>query len=157
MEVEKGRKLGLVIRGGREYGLGIFISGIDRGSTSEQKGLSVGDQILSVNGHDFRHISHENAVEILRRSSMLNIHLRQMNKLPLPKHSSDPPRTSIKLFSSRSFSFPLFDRSFVRSFVSVELDRRRNGRANRFDGTNSKRNFVLSSPIRRKKLISAPR
>ena len=85
LAVEKGKRLGLVIRGGAEYGLGIFISGVDRSSLSEQAGLRLGDQILSVNGIDFRHRTHSEAVQILRRDSHLSIHLRQMNKLPQPK------------------------------------------------------------------------
>lgn len=102
MTVDRRRKLGLVIRGGKEFRLGIFISGIDRGSLSEQKGLLVGDQILSVNGIDFRHIYHQNAVEILRNSSQLTIHLRQMNKLPQPTLTS----------SSSQFNRSNFDEKF---------------------------------------------
>ena len=85
VSVEKGRRLGLVIRGGAEYGLGIFISGVDRNSLSEQSGLCVGDQILSVNGIDFRHITHTDAVHLLRNSNQLSFHLRIINKLPQPK------------------------------------------------------------------------
>ena len=90
ISVERGRRLGLVIRGGMEYGLGIFISGIDRGSLSEQSGLSVGDQILSVNGTDFRQISHQEAVQILREHSRLTVNIRQMKKLPQPKAAGEP-------------------------------------------------------------------
>lgn len=68
-----------------EYGLGIFISGIDRGSLSEQSGLKIGDQILSVNGKDFRQITHQDAVQTLREQSRLVVHIRQMKKLPQPK------------------------------------------------------------------------
>jgi hypothetical protein len=81
-----------VIRGGAEYGLGIFISGVDKGSLSEQSGLCIGDQILSVNGNDFRHITHRDAVQLLRHVNHMSFHLRQINKLPLPK---DQNRISI--------------------------------------------------------------
>ena len=94
LAVEKGKRLGLVIRGGAEYGLGIFISGVDRSSLSEQMGLRLGDQILSVNGIDFRHRTHSEAVQILRRDSHLSIHLRQMNKLPQPKDFPLPNNAS---------------------------------------------------------------
>ena len=83
--IEKGKRLGLVIRGGAEYGLGIFISGVDPGSLSDLQGISVGDQILSVNGIDFLHITHEEAVHLLRNVTEIDFHLRQMNKLPQPK------------------------------------------------------------------------
>ena len=39
--VEDGTKLGLMIRGGAEYGLGIFIAGIDPYCIAEQAGLKV--------------------------------------------------------------------------------------------------------------------
>ena len=39
--VEDGTKLGLMIRGGAEYGLGIFIAGIDSYCIAEQAGLKV--------------------------------------------------------------------------------------------------------------------
>jgi hypothetical protein len=81
-----------VIRGGSEYGLGIFISGVDKGSLSEKAGLCIGDQILSVNGNDFRHITHRDAVQLLRHVNHMSFHLRQINKLPKPK---DQNRISI--------------------------------------------------------------
>ena len=40
--VEKGHRLGLMIRGGRECGLGIYISGVDQFSRAEEAGLKVG-------------------------------------------------------------------------------------------------------------------
>lgn len=36
-----GRSLGLTIRGGAEYGLGIYITGVDTGSEAESSGLKV--------------------------------------------------------------------------------------------------------------------
>ena len=39
--VEDGEKLGLMIRGGSEYGLGIYIAGVDPDSMAEKAGLKV--------------------------------------------------------------------------------------------------------------------
>ena len=39
--VEDGAKLGLMIRGGSEYGLGIYIAGVDPDCMAEQAGLKV--------------------------------------------------------------------------------------------------------------------
>lgn len=36
-----GRSLGLTIRGGAEYGLGIYVTGVDPGSEAESSGLKV--------------------------------------------------------------------------------------------------------------------
>ena len=41
MSVQKGRGLGLMIRGGREFGLGVYISGVDQFSVAEDAGLKV--------------------------------------------------------------------------------------------------------------------
>ena len=41
MFVEDGTKLGLLIRGGAEYGLGIFIAGVDPNRAADQAGLRV--------------------------------------------------------------------------------------------------------------------
>ena len=39
--VEDGAKLGLMVRGGSDYGLGIYIAGIDPGGAAEYAGLKV--------------------------------------------------------------------------------------------------------------------
>ena len=39
--LDDGRSLGLMIRGGAEYALGIYITGVDQGSAAECGGLKV--------------------------------------------------------------------------------------------------------------------
>lgn len=39
--IEPGQSLGLMIRGGTEYNLGIFITGIDKDSVADRTGLMV--------------------------------------------------------------------------------------------------------------------
>ena len=39
--VEDGAKLGLMIRGGSDYGLGIYIAGVDPDGMAEEAGLKV--------------------------------------------------------------------------------------------------------------------
>lgn len=41
--IEPGQSLGLMIRGGVEYGLGIFITGVDKDSVADRAGLTVND------------------------------------------------------------------------------------------------------------------
>ncbi|KAI2664714.1 Whirlin [Labeo rohita] len=41
ISLDDGRSLGLMIRGGAEYALGIYITGVDRGSAAEYSGLKV--------------------------------------------------------------------------------------------------------------------
>jgi len=41
MAVQAGQGVGLVIRGGSEYGLGIYVTGVDNQSAAENAGLKV--------------------------------------------------------------------------------------------------------------------
>lgn len=41
MSIEPGQSLGLMIRGGVEYNLGIFITGVDKDSVADRAGLMV--------------------------------------------------------------------------------------------------------------------
>lgn len=42
--MDDGRSLGLMIRGGAEYGLGIYITGVDPGSAADAGALKVPEQ-----------------------------------------------------------------------------------------------------------------
>lgn len=39
--IEPGQSLGLMIRGGIEYGLGIYVTGVDKDSVADRAGLNV--------------------------------------------------------------------------------------------------------------------
>jgi whirlin len=45
--IESGQSLGLMIRGGIEYGLGIFVTGVDKDSVAERAGLMVSLLVLN--------------------------------------------------------------------------------------------------------------
>ena len=47
--MEKGISLGLMIRGGIEYGLGVYVTGIDTNSLAEKAGLKVSKRYLQFN------------------------------------------------------------------------------------------------------------
>uniref|UniRef100_A0A4W5M189 Whirlin n=1 Tax=Hucho hucho TaxID=62062 RepID=A0A4W5M189_9TELE len=80
--LDDGRSLGLMIRGGAEYALGIYITGVDRGSAAECGGLKVGDQILEVNGCSFLGIPHDEAVRMLKSSRHLMMTVKDVGRLP---------------------------------------------------------------------------
>ncbi|XP_021173007.2 whirlin isoform X2 [Fundulus heteroclitus] len=80
--LDDGRSLGLMIRGGAEYALGIYITGVDKGSAAECGGLKVGDQILEVNGHSFLSIPHDEAVRVLKSSRHLMMTVKDVGRLP---------------------------------------------------------------------------
>ncbi|XP_036995362.2 whirlin isoform X2 [Artibeus jamaicensis] len=84
-----GRSLGLTIRGGAEYGLGIYITGVDPGSEAESSGLKVGDQILEVNGRSFLNILHDEAVKLLKSSQHLILTVKDIGRLPHARTTVD--------------------------------------------------------------------
>ncbi|XP_015347578.2 whirlin, partial [Marmota marmota marmota] len=84
-----GRSLGLTIRGGAEYGLGIYITGVDPGSEAESSGLKVGDQILEANGRSFLTILHDEAVKLLKSSRHLILTVKDVGRLPHARTTVD--------------------------------------------------------------------
>ncbi|XP_072487829.1 whirlin isoform X5 [Notamacropus eugenii] len=85
----EGRSLGLMIRGGAEYALGIYITGVDPGSEGESSGLKVGDQILEVNGKSFLNIAHDEAVKLLKSSRHLIMTVKDVGRLPHARTTVD--------------------------------------------------------------------
>ena len=58
--------MGFNIRGGSEYGLGIFVSRLDKDGVGHRNGLRVGDQIVAVQGKSTEYASHAFAVQVSR-------------------------------------------------------------------------------------------
>ncbi|XP_068594471.1 whirlin-like [Brachionichthys hirsutus] len=82
LNMDDGLSLGLMIRGGAEYGLGIYITGVDPGSAADAGALKVGDQILEVNGQSFVTIAHDEAVHVLKTGCHLLMKARDVGRLP---------------------------------------------------------------------------
>ncbi|XP_031555328.1 PDZ domain-containing protein 7-like [Actinia tenebrosa] len=78
--------IGFNLRGGAEYGLGIYVSGVDPGSLAEQSGFRVGDQILDVNGKSFENVKHKEAVDFIKSHAHIIVTLKAVGKLPEAKH-----------------------------------------------------------------------
>uniref|UniRef100_A0A7M4F0L4 Whirlin n=1 Tax=Crocodylus porosus TaxID=8502 RepID=A0A7M4F0L4_CROPO len=87
--LNEGKSLGLMIRGGAEYSLGIYITGVDKGSEAESTGLKVGDQILEVNGRSFLNIPHDEAVKLLKSSRHLIMTVKDVGRLPHARTTVD--------------------------------------------------------------------
>uniref|UniRef100_A0A3Q3WWB0 PDZ domain-containing protein 7 n=1 Tax=Mola mola TaxID=94237 RepID=A0A3Q3WWB0_MOLML len=77
--------LGFNIRGGKEFGLGIYVSKLDPGGLAEQHGIKMGDQILAANGVSFGDITHSNAVEVLRSHTHVMLTIREAGRYPAYK------------------------------------------------------------------------
>ncbi|XP_061562409.1 PDZ domain-containing protein 7-like isoform X1 [Phycodurus eques] len=77
--------LGFNIRGGKEFGLGIYVSKLDPGGLAEQNGIKMGDQILAANGVGFEDISHSNAVEVLKSHTHVMLTIKEAGRYPAYK------------------------------------------------------------------------
>nr|XP_032290440.1 whirlin isoform X8 [Drosophila virilis] len=80
--IEPGQSLGLMIRGGVEYGLGIFVTGVDKDSVADRAGLMIGDEILEVNGQSFLDVTHDEAVGQLKYHKRMSLVIRDVGKVP---------------------------------------------------------------------------
>ncbi|XP_053162571.1 PDZ domain-containing protein 7 isoform X2 [Hemicordylus capensis] len=77
--------LGFNIRGGREYGLGIYVSKVDPCGLADQNGIKVGDQVLAANGVKFDDISHSKAVEVLKGQTHIMLTIKEAGRFPAYK------------------------------------------------------------------------
>ncbi|PFX30669.1 Harmonin [Stylophora pistillata] len=72
---------GFSVRGGKEHGVGIFVSLVSRGSQADIVGLKAGDEILSINGLYLGEATHGEVVNILRSHSNLLLKVRSKEGL----------------------------------------------------------------------------
>ncbi|KAK6177951.1 hypothetical protein SNE40_012808 [Patella caerulea] len=77
--------IGMNIRGGNEYNLGIYVSRLDQGGLAEKNGICLGDQIVAVNGTTFENVNHTSAVEFLRAHKTLRLTLKAVGRYPAYK------------------------------------------------------------------------
>ncbi|XP_012734929.2 PDZ domain-containing protein 7 [Fundulus heteroclitus] len=77
--------LGFNIRGGKEFGVGIYVSKLDSGGLAEQNGIKIGDQILAANGVSFQDISHSSAVEVLKTHTHIMLTIKEAGRYPAYK------------------------------------------------------------------------
>eukprot|EP00045_Choanoeca_perplexa_P013293 m.150147 g.150147 ORF g.150147 m.150147 type:complete len:467 (+) comp16309_c0_seq1:428-1828(+) len=91
MEVTGDQALGMHIRGGKEYGIGVFVSQVDADSLAARAGLQVGDQICDCNGTDLDYLSHDEAVTLLTSSEHLFLTVKASASIPSHHYSVRAP------------------------------------------------------------------
>nr|XP_032806386.1 PDZ domain-containing protein 7-like isoform X2 [Petromyzon marinus] len=74
--------LGLNVRGGSEFGLGIYVSRVDTGGVAERSGIRIGHRIVAANGVNFEGVSHAHAVETLRQHEHVILTIREVGRYP---------------------------------------------------------------------------
>ncbi|XP_009992655.1 PREDICTED: whirlin [Chaetura pelagica] len=90
--LNEGKSLGLMIRGGAEYSLGIYITGVDKGSEAESTGLKVRDQHPKLNPRLVLCLIHDEAVKLLKSSRHLMMTVKDIGRLPHARTTVDETR-----------------------------------------------------------------
>ncbi|WAR30631.1 WHRN-like protein, partial [Mya arenaria] len=79
-ELDKG--YGLSIRGGSDFGIGVYVSIVDKDGLAELNGVMPGDLILEVNNTSFQGISHNDAAEVIRSARKLDMKICRVGRIP---------------------------------------------------------------------------
>ncbi|KAI5216058.1 Alpha-1-Syntrophin [Manis pentadactyla] len=123
--------LGISIKGGRENKMPILISKIFKGLAADQtEALFVGDAILSVNGEDLSSATHDEAVQILKKTGQeVVLEVKYMKEVsPYFKNSTGgtsvgwdlPPASPLQQRQPSSSGLPLRDLSDAKH-VSLKM------------------------------------
>ncbi|KAM6157695.1 harmonin isoform 3-T3 [Rhynchocyon petersi] len=82
--------LGLSVRGGLEFGCGLFISHLIKGGQADSIGLQVRDEIVRINGYSISSCTHEEVINLIRTKKTVSIKVRHIGLIPV-KSSPDEP------------------------------------------------------------------
>ncbi|CAG2223938.1 PDZD7 [Mytilus edulis] len=74
--------IGFCIRGGLEHGLGVYVSGVDKGSAAEESTLQIGDKILEANNISLQRLPSSSAVKVLTGSNQLKLLVERTGMIP---------------------------------------------------------------------------
>lgn len=122
--------LGISIKGGKENRMPILISKIFPNMPADQTGqLYVGDAILSVNGKDLQHVSHEEAVQILKKAGRevelevrylreVNVLMQKQNSSYSRKHANQQSQDNLTESHISSLNSPTKDSSTIKRHSS---------------------------------------
>ncbi|NWR27782.1 USH1C protein, partial [Tachuris rubrigastra] len=69
--------LGISVRGGLEFGCGLFISQLVKGGQADNAGLQVGDEIVRINGYSISSCTHEEVINLIRTKKIVSIKVRR--------------------------------------------------------------------------------
>nr|XP_020469424.1 harmonin [Monopterus albus] len=82
--------LGLSVRGGLEFGCGLYISQIVKDGQAGNVGLQVGDEIVRINGYSISSCIHEEVISLIKTKNNVSLKVRHVGMIPA-KSSSDEP------------------------------------------------------------------
>lgn len=82
--------LGLSVRGGLEFGCGLFISHLIKGGQADSVGLQVGDEIVRINGYSISSCTHEEVINLIRTKKTVSIKVRHIGLIPVKSSPGEP-------------------------------------------------------------------
>uniref|UniRef100_A0A8B9JH49 PDZ domain-containing protein n=1 Tax=Astyanax mexicanus TaxID=7994 RepID=A0A8B9JH49_ASTMX len=82
--------LGLSVRGGLEFGCGLFISQIVKDGQAGNVGLQVGDEIVRINGYSISSCIHEEVINLIKTKKIVSLKVRHVGMIPVKSSSEDP-------------------------------------------------------------------
>ncbi|XP_061577423.1 harmonin isoform X2 [Cololabis saira] len=82
--------LGLSVRGGLEFGCGLYISQIFKDGQADNVDLQVGDEIVRINGYSICSCIHEEVISLIKTNKIVSLKVRHVGMIPV-KSSSDEP------------------------------------------------------------------
>eukprot|EP00066_Takifugu_rubripes_P016293 XP_011605559.1 PREDICTED: harmonin [Takifugu rubripes] len=82
--------LGLSVRGGLEFGCGLYISRIVKEGQAGNVGLQVGDEIVRINGYSISSCIHEEVISLIKTKKIVSLKVRHVGMIPA-KSSPDEP------------------------------------------------------------------
>ncbi|XP_003781196.1 harmonin [Otolemur garnettii] len=82
--------LGLSVRGGLEFGCGLFISHLIKGGQADSVGLQVGDEIVRINGYSISSCTHEEVINLIRTKKTVSIKVRHIGLIPVKSNPDEP-------------------------------------------------------------------
>uniref|UniRef100_A0A8C9WRJ3 Harmonin n=1 Tax=Scleropages formosus TaxID=113540 RepID=A0A8C9WRJ3_SCLFO len=82
--------LGLSVRGGLEFGCGLFISQIIKDGQADSVGLQIGDEIVRINGYSISSCIHEEVINLIRTKKTVSLKVRHVGMIPVKSSTEEP-------------------------------------------------------------------
>uniref|UniRef100_A0A8C7YDL8 Usher syndrome 1C n=1 Tax=Oryzias sinensis TaxID=183150 RepID=A0A8C7YDL8_9TELE len=82
--------LGLSVRGGLEFGCGLYVSQIVKDGQADNVGLQVGDEIVRINGYSISSCIHEEVISLIKTTKTVSLKVRHVGMIPVKSSSEEP-------------------------------------------------------------------
>ncbi|XP_037308000.2 harmonin isoform X1 [Pungitius pungitius] len=82
--------LGLSVRGGLEFGSGLYISQMVKDGQAGNVGLQVGDEIVRINGYSISSCIHEEVISLIKTKKIVSLKVRHVGMIPVKSSSYEP-------------------------------------------------------------------